>query len=424
MRGVTVLLTFTSVIGSSLVTAQSWSAYSGVAARTEYSDNYFLAVDNEQSAFTGSIAPFLIATRRTETSDVAALIALGANKVWGEVSTSEYWSGRFALDGSLRDERSKRSGTVSFIRTPLFQTTADNVRTAKLALAYTNTAVISGTYSYDIAERWSLDTNAAVYDNKYTSVEGNAGFEDNHGYTARATITYIWSDRTQIDVSADYLHNISDVSADDWVTGTLRVVHRFSPRMTTWLSAGALFAKSETREQMAIPVSNRPRQSDRLFGGGISYDLAEGTNVVIAYSEHASPSGGGFVSKEDRAVISLTHRHRDRLTARLGGGYSNTDFYRYYRGEIGASYALAERWTLELAYRYTRAYYPESPAAHSNGAFVSVAYNWPGTSYTEWTGGRDVNGAVGTGPLLAPGAPKTPTDVSSDQSLLQPFTIP
>jgi hypothetical protein len=428
MRVVAAVLTFTGALVSPLAIAQEWSVYSGVAAGTEYTDNYFLSADNQQSAFTGSVAPFVFASRRTDTSDLAALLAIGANKVWGQVSTSEYWSGRLALNGSLRNARSTWSGKVSFLRTPSFQTTADNLRT-ELGLAYTNTSAVSAAYSYDVTEEWSLAVNVAGYNNNYTSAGSDVVFEDNHGYTARATATYLWSDRTRIESSVDYLHNISHVSTDDTVTGTVRVVHRFSPQLTTWLSAGAFWAKNKTQEQTTVPASTRPRQSDGLFGGGVAYDLSERSNVLIAYSKQVAPTGTGFISRDDKAAISLIHRYSDRLTGRVGAGYSNTDANKYYRAEIGASYAFAERWTLQLAYRNTRARSPDSPQSQSNGAFVSVAYNWPGVAFTDWTGrSPDMTGAAGTGPLMVPSGqlrPSTPpSDDPSERSLFGPVIIP
>ena len=70
----------------SVAAAQAWSVQSGVAARGEYNDNYFLTPTNQQSAFTASVSPFVTAARRTETTDVTALLAVGLNRVWGPVS--------------------------------------------------------------------------------------------------------------------------------------------------------------------------------------------------------------------------------------------------------------------------------------------------------------------------------------------------
>ena len=88
---------------ASLATAEEWSVQSGATGRVEYNDNYFFTSVDPQSAFTGSITPFVTAARRTEASDVTAFIAVGANKVWGLSSNVDYVSGNVVLSGSLRD---------------------------------------------------------------------------------------------------------------------------------------------------------------------------------------------------------------------------------------------------------------------------------------------------------------------------------
>ena len=65
-----------------LAKGETWSVQSGFAARGQYTDNYFFTPNNQQSAFTASVSPFVTAARRTEGSDVTALLAVGANKVW------------------------------------------------------------------------------------------------------------------------------------------------------------------------------------------------------------------------------------------------------------------------------------------------------------------------------------------------------
>ncbi len=119
---------------ASLASAQEWSVQSGATARIEYNDNYFFTSSatqssisgsstpvGTQSAFTGTITPFITAARRTETSDVTALIAIGANKVWGLSPTVDYLSGNFGLIGSLREARSTWTGNASFVRSASLQ---------------------------------------------------------------------------------------------------------------------------------------------------------------------------------------------------------------------------------------------------------------------------------------------------------------
>ena len=122
-----------------IATAEAWLVQSGFSARGQYTDNYFLTSTGKESGFTASISPFVTAARRTETSEVAAVLAVGANKVWGLSENIDYLSGRLGLDGSLRDARSTWTGNISFSRAPTLQnqlTQRGNV----LALAYTDTA--------------------------------------------------------------------------------------------------------------------------------------------------------------------------------------------------------------------------------------------------------------------------------------------
>jgi hypothetical protein len=100
----------------------------------------------------------------------------------------------------------------------------------------------------------------------------------------------------------------------------------------------------------------------------------------------------------------------ERLTGRLGVTYTRQTFpsglsrsftNTYYAGEIGVSYLLAERWKLDAGYRYARAQYSQNPfEPQSNVVFVSIAYGWPGESFTDWVGARlDTHGLPGAGPV-------------------------
>ena len=93
-----------------LSTAQEWSVRSGAVARSEYSDNYFFTAENPESAFVASISPFVTAARRTESSEVAALLAVGANRTWGTNPNLDFVSGRVGLTGTMREERSSWRG--------------------------------------------------------------------------------------------------------------------------------------------------------------------------------------------------------------------------------------------------------------------------------------------------------------------------
>jgi long-subunit fatty acid transport protein len=422
--------------------AQEWSVQSGATARAEYNDNYFFTAANQlppvdqlapvsqQSAFTGSITPFVTAARRTETSDVTALLAVGANKVWGLSSNVDYASGRFVLDGSLHEGSSTWVGDASFTRSASLQNAVGPTGTT-LVLAYTNAALVSGTYSYALTERWSLGANVGAYDNRYASVENVGTLSDNHGYYGRGNVGYAFSDRTQLTFSAAYLHDASDITHSDSVTTTLGVVHQFSPQLTISASVGGFWSDTRATEnglvcpatpiecdtglvpRVPVTTSDKRRDNGPLYGGSISYAFSERTQLGASLSETLTPSGTGTLSRGDNASAALSHRFSERMTGRLGVSYARTTFPtalqgsstdKYYQGQVGVSYQLAEHWTLEAGYQYARARYSQnSSEPKSNVVFVSVGYNWPGASFTGWVGTRpDTQGLPGAGPVPLP----------------------
>ena len=241
------------------VTAQDWSVQSGAAARIEYNDNYFFTspaaqtmIDGlltpvaTQSAFTGTITPFVTAARRTETSDVTALVAIGANKVWGLSQNVDYVSGNVGLNGSLRDARSTWTGNASFVRSASLQNETDPSGTA-LVLAFTNAATVAGTYTYALTERWSLGATIGAYSNTYSGVETGTSLSNNHGYSTGGNVGYAYSDRTQFTFTAGYLNYVSDVTHSDAVLATIGVVHQFSPQLTVSVSAGGFWNNAKRR---------------------------------------------------------------------------------------------------------------------------------------------------------------------------------
>ena len=279
--GVAFVATAATVVAS-LATAEEWSVQSGATARAEYNDNYFFTSVDPQSAFTGSITPFVTAARRTETSDVTALVAVGANKVWGVSPTIDYLSGSFALNGSLREARSTWTGSASFVRSANLQ--YENGQTgAPLVLAFTNAASVTGAYTYALTEQWSLGTTVGAYSNRYDGVENGATFSNNHGYYANGNVAYAYSDRTQFTFAAGYLSDISNVTRTNAVTTTIGAVHQFSPRLTISASVGGFWSDFEATENNLVG-GNRVRDNGGLYGGGISYALSERTQLFANLS--------------------------------------------------------------------------------------------------------------------------------------------
>jgi hypothetical protein len=439
-----------------LTAAQEWSVQSGAAGRVEYNDNYFFTSSATQStipgsttpvavqsATTGSITPFVTAARRTETSDVTALIAVGANKVWGLSSSVDYVSGRFGLDGSLREARSTWAGSASFVRSASLQNETDQTGTA-LVLALTNAATATGTYTYALTERWSLGATAGAYSNTYSGVENATTLSNNHGYNASGNVGYAYSDRTQFTLTAGYSKYISNVTRSNEVTTTIGVVHQFSPQLTISASVGGFWNDTKVVQSDLPATGIRQRDDGQLYGGNISYAFSERTQFVANLSENLAPSSSGTLNKTDSAGAYLTHQFSDRLTGRLGANYARTTVpttisssstTNYYSGEVGFSYLLAERWKLDAGYRYSGARYgqvagqPEVGSPNSNVVFMSIAYNWPGASFTNWVGQRpEVQGLPGAGavvlPQRSPGSSAPPEAPSQRISPFEPFTIP
>jgi hypothetical protein len=435
--------------------ADGWSVQSGFSARGQYTDNYFLTTTGKESGFTASISPFVTAARRTETSEVTAVLAVGANKVWGLSENIDYLSGLLGLDGSLRDARSTWTGNISFSRAPTLQnqlTQRGNV----LALAYTNSASANGGYTYELTERWSLGARAGAFDNRYSSVQSGGGsLQDTRGYYGGGTIGYAYSERTQFNLVAAYSHYTSNITRSDSVTTTLGFVHKFSPQLTISASVGQFWSDIEATQTALVcpttpalcdsglvprvPITTGETRSDsgQLYGGNISYAFSERTSLTAFLSENLAPSSAGTLTKTDSTGATLSHSFSERLTARLGAGYIRQVFpsglaglstTNYYAGEVGASYLLAERWRLEAGYRYTRAEYAQTGSApQSNAVFVSIGYNWPGASFTDWVGVRlNTQGLPGAGPVplserstVAPGTAGSAVPGTADASATQ-----
>jgi len=344
-----------------------------------------------------------------------------------------YASGLFGLNGSLHDARSTWTGNISYSRSATLQTESQATST-QLGLAYTNAANVNGTYSYVLTERWTVGATASAYDNRYDAVADNASFSNNKGYYAGGNLKYSASEVTEVVATAGYSHYSSDPSRSDSVTAVAGIVHRFSPQLTLSGSAGGFWTDT-TAAQGALAGESR-RATGGLYGGQLSYDFAEYSNIVVSLSENLTPNGAGALSRSDTAGVSLTSRFSDRLTGRLGAGYTRTTFpqaqsgsfnYNYYQGEAGLSYQLAERWTIDAGYHYARARYSNAPGAASNIAFVSIGYNWPGASFTGWVGRpAEMQTIPGAGPLSLPEAPRgtSPARSAPETSPFDPFTIP
>ena len=185
------------------------------------------------------------------------------------------------------------------------------------------------------------------------------------------------------------------------MTTTIGVVHQFSPQLTISASVGGFWSDIDYRGKTMLgarharPVRQRvvPVPTDApLYGlyGGRSATRSPSARSSPPASPKARAERLRCLSKSDSAGASLTHQFSDRLTGRLGAGYTRTIFPatcldsssndNYYSGR-GRRF-LPARGTLESS---TRDIDIRAPNMRRRSAsqprivgFVSIGYNWPG----------------------------------------------
>ena len=445
-----------SVLAPTPALAQQWSVYSGAAGRAEYNDNYFFvdpgqvvssspeSRNQKESAFTLSLTPFVAAARRTEVSEVTALLAIGANKVWGISPSEEYLSGALSLNGTLREERSTWAGRASYTRSSSLEQAlleGDVV----LARTYTDAAVLEGSYEYRLTDRWSAGATVGGYANRYDAVEGVGSQNDDWGYNVSGNLGYAYSDQTRLNYTLGYTYYASDITRSNVLTTTFGVVHRFSVQLTVSGSAGGFWSDTTAKQNLpgqGTPIDSGENRDDSgtFFGGSIGYEFSESTRFDARASQGLAPSGVGTISKSTTASLALSHQFSERLSGRVGAGYSQTKFPaaldssaddKTITADAGLSYRLAERWLLDAGYRYTRTRYSQDLGdPSSNLVFISLAYNWPGASFTGWVGNPvETQGLPGAGALSLPerpsGTPGTSSPSAPSEFLpFDQFTLP
>jgi opacity protein-like surface antigen len=427
---------------------QEWSVYAGAAGRVEYNDNYFFVVpgqpvigspgatEQKESAITLSLLPFVAASRRTEVSEVTALLAIGANKVWNISPSEDYLSGAFSLNGTLREERSTWSGRASYTRSSSLEQ-AITAQEVLLVRTYTDAATLEGSYNYQLTDRWTAGATVGGYANWYDSVQGAANQSDDWGYNVIGNLGHIYSDQTRFTYTLGYTYYSSDITRSNVVTTTLGVVHRFSPQLTVSGSVGGFWSDTTARQNLPgqgtpIDAGENRDDSGTLIGGSVLYAFSESTQLDFRASQGLAPSGTGTISESTNASIALLHQFSDRLSGRVAAGYSETTYPVALTGSAddrtitagaGLSYQLAERWKLDAGYTYTRTRYArDGSEPASNVVFLSLAYNWPGASFTGWVGNPlETQGLPAAGPLSLPERPGTTPGAAGPAPTTLPF---
>lgn len=448
MRFAGTVLAAAGALAASPAFGQEWSVYAGAAGRVEYNDNYRFVAPGEtiagvpnaavekESATTLTLLPFVTASRRTEVSDVNALLAIGANKVWGISPTEEYLSGRFALDGTLREDRSTWTGQASYSRSSSLEQ-AIREQDVVLTRTYTDAAQLQGSYSYQLTERWTIGTTIGGYANWYDSVENLGTQSDDWGYNVSGNVGYVYSDQTRLDYTLGYTYYSSDITRSNVLTTTFGLVHRFSPELTVSGSVGGFWSDTTAKQNLpgqGTPIDAGENRDDNgtFFGGSIVYAYSESTQFDLRASQGLGSSGTGTINKNTNVSLALLHRFSDRLAGRIGAGYLQTTYPvaldssasdKTINAGAGLTYQLAERWKLDAGYQYTRTRYArDSSEPNSNVVFMSLAYNWPGASVTGWVGSPvDTQGLPAAGPLSLPERAGGMPGAQSPPSAILPF---
>lgn len=435
------------LIAAAPACAQDWSVVPGVASRVEYSDNYFFTATGDldggpESALTLSVIPFVAAARRTEVSDVTALVAIGGNKVFGLSPSEEYLSARMSLDATLRQERGTWTAFATYTRSPGLENVVRG-DAVFLALNYTDTASVGGGYQHQLDENWSVGVSANAFANRYDGVDSVDTASDSDNFAIGGVLRQRLSDRTQLQYALDYSYSTSDLTRDQILAARVAILHRFSPGLR--VSAAGSWYRSRIHDRAAsseLPSLATPAgdESGWLFGGGLQYLVAEGTEFTATFSQELAPSGVGTTSRNDYGGIGLSHRFSDQLTAYVGASYARTTFPdsvdgaysdRTVRAQAGLSWQIAQRWKLDAGYQYARTRYsPDNREPTSNVVFVSIGYNWPGASLTGWIGRTTQSPSLtGAGPVVIHEQPggysgATSTTQPPDALPFEPFTLP
>ncbi len=434
-----------------LAGAQEWGFRYGGSARMEYTDNYQLRPIDEFGATTLTVSPFVTGYRRTETSQINLLAGVGYNYVLAsEGDNTDYWSGRLNLNGSTVVERSNYGFNVGVSRDQTIRTEA--VQTGIVfGTPSTRTAITAGAnYGYRLTERWSAGANASVYSNTFSSTQGtnvgNTGLRDNDGYGFGGNLGYAWSDRTQLTLAANYSHFKSDITESDSISTTLAVTHQYSDRLTVSGYGGYFWSSIESTQNFVVcptapifcqlgfvafvPVTLGTERdgTGTLFGGSVNYRITERTTFNFNASQNLTPSGTGTITKATGMTAGLSHSFSERMRGGLSAswtrstipGFETTVDQRSTLYSYGAnlSYDLAQHWLLDVGVRRQESD-RRGVTAEGNVIFVSIAYNWPGQSFSDWTGGFG-------GFSVPPAAPTagTPPEVVPGQPMGAPAPVP
>jgi outer membrane protein assembly factor BamA len=361
--------------------------------------------------------------RHTETSDLAAVLTVGGNVVFGSQADSRYVDYGAAIDGTWRETSATTAAGASIGRTRSLQSQVTPAGVT-FALLTTDSAAARGRYTRSLTERWSAEANGRIYANRYDAVSGANPTQDNHGFSLGARAVYQQSETTRVAYGLVASRSISAGQRSDTFAATIEFVRQHTPQLRTTAMLGGFDSLAPASFCSAggcddTDSSARVRHGGWLYGTSVVYLPSARASVAAGAASDLAPSSTGPLLRSDTAYLSAGYEVTERMSARAGLRASwqrtldHSSRSDYYGGELGLSYRIAERWSLDAGYAYAHARYGNAQGSPSdNRVFVSVTYNGEGLSLlptAPWTSGAVLGSGVGVPPSAgAPAAPGEP----------------
>lgn len=175
-----------------------------------------------------------------------------------------------------------------------------------------------------------VDYNRAGSDN-YTNLFSNE-FRYAFSRTTTGAVTYRFSTTNSDALTGDYVSHYLLVGVD----------HRFSPRLTGSIRAGAEFRDADIGGSQTTPYIET----------ALSYLVSKKTSVRW-YSVYGFPTDGTTGDASIRTGLTATHRFDSRLSGNLGLHYISEDIQDTIAFSAGVDYVLYKNVSLNAGYSFT-----------------------------------------------------------------------
>ncbi|MFT5047297.1 MAG: hypothetical protein ACI8UP_004290, partial [Porticoccaceae bacterium] len=359
--------------------ATEYSLNYNVISKYEFNDNIRLSNADEINISGGTLSLPATLTMRTERLNTSLLGELASAKYNESGYDSSYQNLQAnATYGFESGELSgysgyKRDSTMSseFLDTGIVGLTALRQDSAS--------AGVSGFHMFN--EQNGLSAGASYSDIDYTSTR-----LQNYEYTtAYAGWLHHWSERTQLRLQAYGNRyesgNIIEVESDS-LGVQAGFDSQFSERFSVSLLAGLINVDTDYSTDLVLATPEDENTDTYLIKGSLNYRLERhefSTNV----NSSTSPSGDGYLLKNDQMDVNYRHRVSERsrfdldlLAGRNGSLASRINNDRdYARLKLSLNYRFSSTWY--IAGSYARSYQDSERAdskAESNAVYASLVY--------------------------------------------------